>query len=471
MNTRVERLIAALPEDLGAEETTDGALADLLARLSRRPVPTGRIHRAWSLGTLPAKIAAAYFAAWLRGRFAGREERERLRNEASLDAALRLLGGMGYLRGMVTKMGQALASWPDVLPGPFADALGSLHFQAPPMHYSLLSEFLFDELGGDPREVFAEFDTEPFAAASLGQVHRARLRAGPEVAVKVQYPGIARAIDADMRNFRALLAPMRFRSDFAGIQELMEDVRRTLVRETDYRREREYGEHARRILADDDRFVVPRVFEEHSTRRVLTAELLPRVHLDAWLARRPSREERDRYAGLVFRATDRLMLSGRLTWADPSPGNFLFLPDGRLGLIDFGCCRRFDDEEWAFLLQALRAVRGGEEERLRAFRMGRMIPEDEPRDSPLAVLLGEVADWLWEPLLTEGGFEVDEAYMRRGIELLAESARRGSATYLPVNIWTNRLFYGARAFLYRLGGRADYRRIHEEEVARAGLGR
>ncbi len=166
-----------------------------------RPVPLGRWRRLRVLATLQAQIAAAYLFHWVRGWFLQADERERRLAETHWKVALRLLDSMGYLRGAVMKVGQTLANFPDIVPREFVETLDQLHYSAPPMHWALLREMVRNELGDDPENVFAWFDTNAFAAASLGQVHRARVKSGQDVAVKIQYPGMARAIREDFRNF------------------------------------------------------------------------------------------------------------------------------------------------------------------------------------------------------------------------------------------------------------------------------
>ncbi len=231
----IAELIDALPAEAMEPEAPSTPLQDLLQRLSHKPVPIGRFNRLWVLGTLQAKIAAAYLAWWLRGGYASTDKRERTLNETHLKAALKLLGGMSYLRGAVMKVGQIIATHPDVAPEQFADVLGRLHFEAPPMHYSLLREFVRTELGADPEDVFDEFETTAFAAASLGQVHRARLKgSSQQVAVKIQYPNIGRTIRADFANMAAFLTPMRRSSEWGRLKAPFDDVRHLLPPRTHY---------------------------------------------------------------------------------------------------------------------------------------------------------------------------------------------------------------------------------------------
>ena len=214
------------------------------------------------------------------------------------------------------------------------------------MHFALLREHVRNELGRGPEDAFAEFDPHAFAAASIGQVHRARLVTGETLAVKVQYPGIGRAIRTDFRSISALLLPLHLSKGWNRIKAQVEDVRKVIDMETDYEREAEILGRARALFAEDDSIVVPRVYPEFSTRRVLTMQFLEGHHVQDFLAPGRTQEERDHFGRLIYLAQSRLHYAGKMLYADPSPGNFLFLPDGRLGFIDFGCVRPYNDSEW-----------------------------------------------------------------------------------------------------------------------------
>jgi len=467
VNPAAARALEALPQGLDPEPTAAStpraALARAAEEASHAPMPLGRLRRGWILGTLPPRIAAGYFAAWIRSSLADDEGRERARHEAHLTAALRCLGTMTYLRGAVAKAGQLLAAWPTLVPDEFAETLAALHFEAPPMHYALVSEVVRAELGGEPDAVFAEFDRVPFAAASLGQVHRARRRDGEEVAVKVQYPGIARTIRSDLANLSLALLPMRFTRDGDLLREQLDDVAATLARETDYEQEAAFQERARESLADLDEIVVPRVHRDLSSPRVLTMERLHGTHLRAFLAGRPSQDERDARGRQVMHAVFRLYYGARLAYADPHPGNFLFLDDGRLGLLDFGCCRAFDAEDWALLELMEDALRVDGDAWTRGLlattrtEPGALRPEQERA-------IRALADWMWEPLRHEGPFDLGSPdYFPRGVSALRDVLRTRATRSAPLFTWVQRSLLGVRAMTYQLGSRVDMRALHRRE--------
>jgi len=470
MDTDLSRFLeaaAAIP----AGASRDERWRELVAGLSAEPVPTGRLARLWAMGSLEARLAITYLLGWLQERFATEEERASLRDRTHLRAAARLFSGMGYLRGAALKIGQTIAQFPTVLPRQYIDLLSSLHAEVPPMHFSLLREQVRSELGREPEEIFAEFETEAFAAASLGQVHGARLASGERVVVKIQYPNIARTIDEDVANARTLLHGMPFLHEWRNTLDVVEEIGGTLRRECDYRRELENAERARRALAGLDEIVVPRTYPELSTGKILVLERLGGEHPAPFVARAPSQEERDRFGTAILRANFRLWCSERMIHADPNPANYLRLPDGRVGLLDFGCVRDFDEGEWEIMRTSTAAIRTGDEGDLRAaVRAMADLQESELDDPERWRVTREFCDWMWEPLRVEGDFDfTDGEHLRRGFEVLGALLRRRYTRMMPVGIWLDRQICGLRGLFTLLECRVPYRRIHEEETARAGI--
>lgn len=460
-------LLDLLPKDRKTDPTGK-RLAELLSRIAIKKVPVNSFSRIWTLGSLQAKVTAGYFAYWLRSRFSDAEKKQRLKSEAHLAAALKLFGTMGYLRGAVMKVGQMLANLPEVVPEEFAEVLSALHFEAPPMHFALVREVFLDEFGREPEELFAAFDRKAFAAASLGQVHRARLHSGEEVAVKIQYPGIARTIKADLRNLRLLLQPMCLTKDWQDTLDKLADIEQMLLMETDYEQEARFGKKVRRLFTIDDRVVVPRVYDEYSTRRVLTTEYLRGCHLNEYLAMNPSQEDRDHFTTLLTVGTFRIYYQLHWFLADPHPGNFIFMEDGRLGMIDFGCTRAMTDEEWLLICDLERAILEQDEAGFnRVTAKACLFADPEEMEPERLEIMRRGVYWNMEPWLKDGLFDFgDRKFFMRGIDSLMEMTRKRYTRGSPLYLWSNRFIFGGRAVCYRMKGRCEFRKIHQQESAR-----
>ncbi len=472
----LSELLAALPDSesesgKSGRESARSDLHELLEalgeKLARRPVPTGRLRRLSLLGGLHARIALAYFFHWVRGWFDSPERRRERLSETHLRAALELIESMGYLRGAVMKAGQTLANFRDLAPAELVETLERLHFEAPPMHYSLIREQLCDELGGDPEEVFEFFEREAFAAASLGQVHRARLKCGREVAVKVQYPGIARTIRSDFRNLEALMLPARLSRDWEVNRAQVRYLRRALENETDYEREARIIERARALFHDEDGIVVPRVHREHTTRKVLTMDLVRGRHVGDFLATGPSQEVRDRFGEKLLRAWYRMFYAGRLSYFDWHPGNFFFMDDGRLGIVDFGGVMDFSDDEWELMRASDRPLTTGRREDRLAF-LREFIPGEEPSDE-FARLADEYMVFSWSGRWSDEPYDFgDAARLLHGMRLFGEMTRRRFTRAHACSPLLSRFEFAYRTFLLRLGARVPVRRLAEEEIGVTG---
>jgi predicted unusual protein kinase regulating ubiquinone biosynthesis (AarF/ABC1/UbiB family) len=476
MSPQAAEIVAAMPEldDDVAEPVEHDALQAALAGLGQRPAPPGALRRLWALGGLHAQILLAYVAYGVRYFSWDADRRERELAEAHLRAALKMLRTMGYLRGAAMKVGQALANFPDILPDQIVETLERLHFEAPPMHFALLREHVHNELGHEPEEVFASFDTHAFAAASLGQVHRAKLKSGEEVAVKIQYPAIGRSIRSDFRNLSAFLLPLKLGRGWEPVKTQLEELRRVIEQETDYRREAEWQKRARALLHEDDLILVARVYDELSTHRVLTMEYLEGVHVHEFLASSPSQELRDHFGALIVQSCCRLHYTARLLYADLHPGNYLFRSDGRLGFLDFGCVRPYTDREWECIRLCDLALRGGEADEVRAMRATLGLAEGDPVDPEVMDRSLALARWMWQPPRHEGPFDFgDPAYLREGVDLchaLGRLSKRITAPWLTMTAFVDRWYAGEITMLYRLRARVDVWSIYQRERVASGWG-
>lgn len=474
MNQHLADLLSTLPNEISnaAREQAETALSSLVKDLQHKSVPTGQVRRAWIFGSVQARIAAAYIANWIRTGWRSSQEKERRRSETRLKAALELLGGMGHLRGAMMKIGQVFANYPNIVPEEFAGILGYFHFEAPSMHFSLLRELVCSQLGADPEDLFDDFETKAFAAASFGQVHRARIKgSGERVAIKIQYPGIARTIREDLRSMKTLLLPMRLRGDWGNFSDQYDEVLRMVEKETDYEQEAENLRVARSAFDADEGILVPKVYPHLSTKRVLTMEFVDGLHLKAFLATNPSQQIRNAYGAKIWLASVRLSSQKRMIYADPHPGNYFFRPDGTLGLVDLGCCRYLSEKEVSYF----NAMEKASTEPVETCRETMMMAVDPKAGGVVAadhlVLVKQFSDWCWEPIHHPGDFDFsDSNYFQRGVDIIREIVRRGYLTTRPVNNWQQRSFFGVRAMLYRLAAHVDTGSIYERETSAAAQG-
>ncbi|NBW94674.1 MAG: AarF/ABC1/UbiB kinase family protein, partial [Bacteroidetes bacterium] len=265
---------------------------------------------------------------------------------------------------------------------------------------ALVHRLVTQALGAPPESVFAEFSTRASAAASLGQVHQARLKDGTRVVVKVQYPNVRESVDSDLRLVRGLAG--RF-LDKEAIDPYLGEVRDRMMEETDYRLEgNNIEEFATRF--EGSRIVTPRWIPELTTERVLTMTQLHGLHLKEWLATGPTQEQRDQYGQLLWDAIHEQVAGTSLrVHADAHPGNFLFREDGRLGLLDFGCIKTFPLTFRDGLVRLYHARMDADQDGLlRAYAELEMLPpdmEDDGRTYLLTVLdqLGAIIESLYQP--------------------------------------------------------------------------
>ncbi len=308
---------------------------------------TARLARGAITGLAVVRAGAAHLGYRARrpasdagGEATADAQARRTRHEAELGEIL--FQALNQLKGTALKVSQLLSMETNLLPEGVRAVLARGCHQATPLNRALVHKVFQQEFGQPPSALFPSFEDRAFAAASLGQVHHAVLPGGEAVVVKVQYPGIAASVGSDMRMIRSLLQGLRLGTDLlpsrAIVERTLDNVERTLAEELDYTHEagqlRWFAAHAQLPGLH-----IPQPVEGLCTQRVLTLQQAQGVHLDAWLAARPTQRARNRAGQLLF---DWFMHSvfdwGRLH-ADPHPGNFLFMPDGSVSVLDFGCTR------------------------------------------------------------------------------------------------------------------------------------
>ena len=303
--------------------------------------------RALSMASMGAGIAGSYAGYLLQRAFLG-EAKSRIKLKSThTRAARKMADEMQALRGPAMKLGQMLSLQTGVLPDEVLAELASLQMEAPGMHPSLVRVQVKGSLGREPEEIFKHFTPEPFAAASLGQVHHAVTREGQRVAVKIQYPGIRRAIENDFSLFRALAKPAQASGHIP--KSAIDEIEKQIVAETDYEREADNIDFLADRLAPLSFVKVPRVFRKYSSDKVLTMSLMTGGHLEDFLAQRPSQKLRNQLGSDLFELFYFQVLKIEALHADPHWGNYLFNEDASISLVDFGCVKYLSPESVAYL--------------------------------------------------------------------------------------------------------------------------
>ena len=268
---------------------------------------------------------------------------------------------LGEMKGAVMKVGQIASQFKDVFPKEIADALASLQKESPPMPFAVIEQQIQRELGKPSSELFAWIDTAPFAAASIGQVHRARTHDGEEVVVKVQYPGVEDCVESDLKHLRmALKLAGVLRIDKAMLDAVFDEIRRSLKDELDYVKEAENARLFAAFHADDPKIIVPRVFSRYSSRRVLTLAFEPGDDIRHVQAPAYSQAIINEIGHRLVNAIGAQIYTLHAVHCDPHPGNFAFRPDGSLIMYDYGCVKHIKPEIVAALRQTTRAAFSGD---------------------------------------------------------------------------------------------------------------
>jgi predicted unusual protein kinase regulating ubiquinone biosynthesis (AarF/ABC1/UbiB family) len=332
-------------------------------------LPTSRVARTARVGGLVAGQSLRWAGMRAANRVRTPERAQEARNDRTAALVEQLVQQLGQMRGAAMKVGQMLSMVDfDGLPEDQRDdlqrRLAGLRDDVPPVPFAKLEKLMRQELGGPIGDAFAEFEPRAFAAASIGQVHRARTRDGQAVAVKVQYPGVAEAVETDLRNATLLLPLVKRLAPGLDGRALATEMRARISEELDYELEAQNQRRIERLMRGHAFVRIPHVFTALSTRRMLVSEYVEGERFEE--VRRADEATRDRYGEIVFRFFFGLLYRHHIALGDPHPGNYLLTGDGRVCFLDFGLLRdvapRHLDGERAIA----QAVRSGDPAALKA---------------------------------------------------------------------------------------------------------
>ena len=452
----------ALAAGIGGASVT--ALVLLRGRGRPRRLKAGgrlRLERGMAAVRLAARGGARYASNAPRLFAAAGENRERLRTDLALQTAEDVAVTLGAMKGVLMKLGQMASYVDDGLSPAVRRTLSRLQDSVPPMSPELAAGVIAEELGLPPERAFARWDPAPIAAASIGQVHRAITHDGRAVAVKVQYPGIAESMAADLDNVALLRRMLKVTAPSQDVNALVTELRDRVLEELDYRREAENQRLFAAYYDGHPTIGVPAVVGELSTRRVVTSELSTGARfaqLATW-----SQEERDLAGETIYRFVFRSLYDAHAFNGDPHPGNYLFHGDGRVTFLDYGLVKRFTNVELGPLIHMVRnlCVENDPEAFRRAMEEAGFLVRDAPLSTEVIVdhmavfyqLVRQSAPLTITP-------DYASAVVRRFFDL-----RSPVASYVAIPrsyVILQRINLGLFALLGELNATANWRKIAEE---------
>jgi len=301
-------------------------------------LPTTKYARGKVAGKTMVKVGLVSGKGFVKRAFMSKERHEEVQSETNEEIAKAIFDSLSELKGVSVKIAQQIALGLPFLPQEYVDEMTKSFSSIPPINRVLIRKIIKQEFGVYPNELFETFESQAFGAASLGQVHEAKYE-NQKLAVKVQYPGIAKTIESDLEVINFGLK--RFAKG-QNVEHLLNEVAHRLREEVDYSLEASNTKYYAANLQHPS-IVIPSIVDVLSSKKVLTSSFLEGKSFETYIASNPSQKVRDHYAQLIFDSFFMGLYQLTMVHADPNPGNFIFMEENKLGIIDFGCVKRVDD--------------------------------------------------------------------------------------------------------------------------------
>jgi len=432
----------------------------------------GRAKRVFKVGELATSVGSSYMWQALRWPFRSADKREQALLDTHIRNAIRIVERSKELRGAFMKLVQMLSMRDDILPGEALQVLSVVQSSVPPMDYALIRKQISRELGRPPEAVFAAFDEDAFAAASLGQVHKARLRSGEDVVVKVQYPGVEETVKQDLQNVKALLQTftligrdvMRQKIDESDVYRELEE---RLHEELDYVNEAKNIALFQKMFRDDPEVIIPEFYPDVSSRRVLTMSLVEGYPFQDILVPGVDQSLKDWVALKYFRVLWRQIFEYGILHTDPHPGNYLVTFHPKLAILDFGSVRIFPEEIRKAYHQLATAILARDEATMADcfVRLGFLDAGESPK------ALVRIMNVMFDPVLRDQRYDPRDFHsVEKGMEIASIGFENRLFKAPGHRVFLARALMGLDSYLKQFGTITNWHREFKRCVERVAEG-
>lgn len=417
-------------------------------------IPTGKVERATRFVQTGAKIGGNYLKHYAKKLVTGDDDREALDKSNAED----IYNSLSELKGSALKVAQMLSMDQGMLPKAYSNQFAMAQYQAPPLSYPLVVKTFRQQLNQSPEQLFTSFSRQAAAAASIGQVHHAKL-GEKSLAVKIQYPGVANSIVSDLRLIKPIAKRM-FNLKESDLNHYLDEVQARLLEECDYHLELDRSLSIAKACSSLNNVHFPTYYKEFSSERILAMEWLPGKHLGEFLKTNPSQEVRNTAGQALWDFYQFQIHKLKTVHADPHPGNFLFQENGKVGVVDFGCVKVLEEPFYSTYFQLLEPGIAKDTKRFTEllYALKYLLPEDSADDVAYYYpLLATMVGLLCKPFSTNTFNFSDNAYFD-SIYALSQSLakdsrlRKANGARGPKDaLYVNRTYFGLYSILHELG--------------------
>ncbi|CAA6818250.1 MAG: Ubiquinone biosynthesis monooxygenase UbiB [uncultured Sulfurovum sp.] len=420
-----------------------------------KSLPTGKLSRGKVVGKALLKIGTKKSKRFLSNGNHAQTHKE---------IADVIFNALGELKGVSVKIAQQVALGMPFLPPTYLEKISKSFNNIPSINKALIRKIIKVELGAYPQDVFDIFDVNAFAAASLGQVHLAT-KGSEKIAVKVQYPGIKKSIASDMS---LIHFGLKHFAKGQNVDHIISEIEERLYEEVDYTLEAKNYTFFKENM-NNVNIVIPHVFTKLSSEKVLSTSFLEGLDFQSYLETNPSQKEKDAYAQLIFDSFFYSLYHLKHIHADPNPGNFLFMPEGKLGLIDFGCVKTVEEDFLKKYNQLhLNLVENHDDKSIipQYIDLGMIEEQSEEKMQKFYIEVIKPLDTLYkEPLLNESyDFKENSDFSKRGFEMIFEVQKKQYHSVHKLNeqfIFINRTLLGYYALFEKMGAKIETKYVNK----------